>query len=199
MERYQHYINGQWTNPSSGEWFLSENPYTGQPWAEIARGSAQDIDKAVTSAKVAFEGGWGEMKPTQRGKILVRLAELIERDATRLGEVEVRDNGKLLAEMGAQTKYVAEWYRYYGGLADKVEGSVIPSDKPGIFNFTRYEPYGVVGLITPWNSPLLLVGYKLAPALAAGNTVVIKPSEFTSASTLEFMKLISEACFPDGV
>ncbi len=199
MERYQHYINGQWTDPASGEWFLSENPYTGEPWAEIARGSAADVDKAVTAAKAAFEGEWGEMKPTQRGKILVKLAELIERDAARLGEIEVRDNGKLLAEMAGQTKYVAEWYRYYGGLADKVEGSVIPTDKPGIFNFTRYEPYGVVGLITPWNSPLLLVGYKLAPALAAGNTVVIKPSEFTSASTLEFMKLISEAGFPEGV
>ena len=101
--------------------------------------------------------------------------------------------------MGGQTKYIGEWYRYFGGLADKVEGTVIPTDKPNMFNFTRYEPFGVVGLITPWNSPLLLVAYKLAPALAAGNTAVIKPSEFTSASTLEFMELIAEAGFPDGV
>ena len=112
----------------------------------------------------------------------------MERDAQKLGEIEVQDNGKLIAEMGAQTKYLAEWYRYFGGLADKVEGSVLPSDKPGIFNYTKYEPFGVVGMITAWNSPLLLLSWKLAPALAAGNTAVIKPSEFTSASTLEFMK-----------
>ena len=95
--------------------------------------------------------------------------------------------------MGSQTRYISEWYRYFGGLADKIEGTVIPTDKPNMFNYTRYEPFGVVGLITPWNSPLLLVAYKLAPALAAGNTAVIKPSEFTSASTLEFMELIAEA------
>tara|TARA_A100001015_G_scaffold290426_1_gene363423 strand:+ start:1053 stop:1853 length:801 start_codon:yes stop_codon:yes gene_type:complete len=114
-------------------------------------------------------------------------------------EIEVKDNGKLFAEMGAQTKYLAEWYRYFGGLADKVEGSVIPIDKPGMLNYTKYEPFGVVGLITPWNSPLLLLAWKLAPALAAGNTTVVKPSEFTSASTLEFMKLVEEAGFPNGV
>ena len=101
--------------------------------------------------------------------------------------------------MGAQTKYLAEWYRYFGGLSDKIEGAVLPIDKPGIFNFTKHEPYGVVGLITPWNSPLLLLAWKLAPALAAGNTTVIKPSEFTSASTLEFMTLTEEAGFPAGV
>ncbi|MBT4777059.1 MAG: aldehyde dehydrogenase, partial [Rhodobacteraceae bacterium] len=137
--------------------------------------------------------------PTERGKLLNRLAEVIEKNAEMLGEIEVRDNGKLIAEMGGQTKYLAEWYRYYGGLADKVEGSVIPSDKPGIFNFTRYEALGVIGMITPWNSPLLLLAWKLAPALAAGNTAVIKPSEFTSASTLEFMNLIEEVGFPKGV
>ena len=139
------------------------------------------------------------MRPTQRGKLLVKLAEIIEREATRLGELEVRDNGKLIAEMGAQTKYLAEWYRYYGGLADKVEGAVLPTDKPGIFNFTRYEPLGVIAMITAWNSPLLLLAWKLAPALAAGNTAVIKPSEYTSASSLEFMSLIEEAGFPVGV
>ena len=157
------------------------------------------MDFAVKAARSAFEDHWEPMKPTERGKILVRLAELIEREATRLGEIEVKDNGKLFAEMGAQTKYLAEWYRYFGGLADKVEGSVIPIDKPGMLNYTKYEPFGVVGLITPWNSPLLLLAWKLAPALAAGNTAVIKPSEFTSASTLEFMNLVEEAGFPSGV
>ena len=199
MKHYKHFINGIWTNPSSNKWFDTENPYTGEVWAKIAKGNAEDVNKAVLSAKNAYENVWGNMKPTERGKYLVRLAEIIEREAPRLGKLEVKDNGKLLAEMGSQTRYTAEWYRYYGGLADKIEGSVIPIDKDNMFNFTTYEPYGVVGLITPWNSPLLLVAYKLAPALAAGNTAVIKPSEFTSVSTLEFMELIKEAGFPDGV
>ena len=200
MKTYNHFINGAWVEPASGEYFETDNPYTGEVWAKIARGNAADADQAVRAAKVAFDDGeWGQMRPTQRGKLLVRLAEIIEREATRLGELEVRDNGKLIAEMGAQTKYLAEWYRYYGGLADKIEGAVLPSDKPGIFNFTRYEPLGVVGMITAWNSPLLLLAWKLAPALAAGNTAVVKPSEFTSASSLEFMELIKEAGIPNGV
>ena len=200
MKIYNHYINGAWVEPANGEYFDTENPYTGEVWAKIAQGTAEDADRAVKAAKAAFESGvWADMRPTQRGKLLVRLAEIIEREAERLGELEVRDNGKLIAEMSAQTKYLAEWYRYYGGLADKVEGAVLPADRPGIFNFTRYEPLGVVGMITAWNSPLLLLAWKLAPALAAGNTSVVKPSEFTSASTLEFMELIKKAGFPDGV
>ena len=198
MQTYQHYIDGQWSDPASGEWFDTVNPYTDEAWAQIARGNAEDVGKAVEAARVAGED-WARTHPTARGKILNNLAALIERDAARLGEIEVRDNGKLIAEMGAQMKYMAEWYRYYGGLADKIEGAVIPSDKPGIFNFTRYEPLGVVGIITPWNSPLLLLAWKLPAALAAGNTAVIKPSEFTSASTLEFMKLAEEAGVPPGV
>ena len=199
MKTYRHYINGALCEPASGEWFDSENPYTGEVWAKIARGNAEDVDRAVTTAKAAFDGEWGATGPTARGKLMVKLAEIIEREAARLGEIEVRDNGKLIAEMGAQTKYLAEWYRYFGGLADKIEGAVIPSDKSGIFNFTRYEPLGVIGMITAWNSPLLLLAWKLAPALAAGNTAVVKPSEYTSASTLEFMALIEEAGFPAGV
>jgi len=200
MKTYNHFINGAWVEPASGAYFDTENPYTGEVWARVARGNAEDADRAVKAAKAAFDQGeWAEMRPTTRGKLLVRLAEIIERESVRLGELEVRDNGKLIAEMGAQTKYLAEWYRYFGGLADKVEGAVLPSDKPGIFNFTRYEPLGVVGMITAWNSPLLLLAWKLAPALAAGNTAVVKPSEFTSASSLEFMELIKEAGIPDGV
>ena len=199
MKSYELYIDGCWTKSCSNKFFETENPYTGEVWAKISRGNFDDIDKAVRAARCAFEGAWGQVKATERGKLLTKLASLVERDAKKLGEIEVRDNGKLIAEMGGQTKYLAEWYRYYGGLADKIEGSVIPSDKPGIFNFTKYEPLGVVGMITPWNSPLLLLAWKLAPALAAGNTAVIKPSEFTSASTLEFMNLIEEAGFPKGV
>ena len=200
MKTYDHYINGSSHPPQSGEYFETDNPYTGEIWAQVARGNQADVDSAVAAAKQAFETGeWADMRPTQRGKLLVRLAGIIEREAERLGELEVRDNGKLIAEMGGQTKYLAEWYRYFGGLADKIEGAVLPADRPGIFNFTRYEPLGVIGMITAWNSPLLLLAWKLAPALAAGNTAVVKPSEYTSASSLEFMELIKEAGFPDGV
>ena len=139
MESYSHYIDGKWTEPSSGKWFETINPYTGEAWANIARGNSADIDLAVAAAKTAFEKGWGESKPAHRGRLLLKLADLIERDAAHLAEIEVRDNGKLLAEMLAQAKYIPEWFRYYGGLADKIEGSVITSDKPGMFNFTRYE------------------------------------------------------------
>ncbi len=199
MKKYLHFINGRYLEPESKEYFDTENPYTGEVWAQIPKGNSVDVNKAVEAASRAYEQEWSTMNHTQRGKLLVNLASIIEREASRLGHIEVKDNGKLLAEMGAQTKYLAEWYRYFGGLADKIEGSVIPSDKPGIFNFTRYEPLGVVGMITAWNSPLLLLAWKLAPALAAGNTAVIKPSEFTSASSLEFMDLIKESGFPDGV
>jgi len=201
MERLQafgHYINGEMVEPASREYLETDNPYTGEVWGQIARGNAEDVRRAVAAASDAFIG-WKATSPTSRGKLLVTLAGLIERDAERLGEMEVRDNGKLIAEMSAQAKVTAEWYRYYGGLADKIEGSVIPLDRPGVLNYTKHEPLGVVGLITAWNSPLMLLSWKLAPALAAGNTAVVKPSEFTSTSTLAFTELIEEAGFPPGV
>jgi len=200
LNKHQMYIGGEWVAPASGQWFESYNPFTGQPWALIARGNTQDADQAVRTAHAALtDGPWPQMTPTQRGALLRKLGDLVAKNAERLAEIEVLDNGKLLAEMRAQLNYVPQWYYYFGGLADKVEGSVIPLDKKGYFNFTRYEPLGVVVAITPWNSPLLLTAWKLAPALAAGNTVVIKPSEFTSVSTLEFAKLVEEAGFPAGV
>ena len=139
------------------------------------------------------------MTATARGKLLRRLGDLIARDAEKLAAIEIRDNGKLYAEMSAQLRYIPEWFHYFGGLADKIEGGVLPIDKPDMFVYTKREPLGVVVAITPWNSPLLLLSWKLAPALAAGNTVVIKPSEFTSCSTLALMELVKEAGFPDGV
>ena len=199
MNEYLHFIGNEWVTSASGQWFESENPYTGEQWARVSKGSSEEVDNAVAQAKAALDGEWGEYTPTERGKILVKLSELIERESEALGRIETKDNGKLFAEMSAQTRVMAEWYRYYGGLADKIEGSVLPATKKGIFNYTRYEPLGVIGLITAWNSPLLLLAFKLAPALAAGNTVVIKPSEYTSASTLEFMKLILEVGMPKGV
>ena len=198
MRTWAHWIGGAWHPAKGGGALDSVNPYDGEPWARIARGGAADVDRAVAAAKAAFDG-WAATNPSERGRLLMRLADLVEREAERLGEIEVRDNGKLIAEMAGQTAYMAKWYRYFGGLADKVEGAVLPSDKPGVFNFTRHEPMGVVGVITPWNSPLLLLSWKLAPALAAGCTVVVKPSEFTSVSTLELMALLEEAGFPPGV
>jgi acyl-CoA reductase-like NAD-dependent aldehyde dehydrogenase len=200
LARYDHYIDGRFEAPASGQYFDTENPFTGKTWAQIARGNADDADRAVLAARRAFDNGpWRRMTATQRGALLRKLGDLITEKSKFLAEIEVRDNGKLYAEMSAQTAYMAQWYYYYGGLADKIEGSVIPTDKPDTFNYTRLEPLGVVVAIIPWNSPLLLTAWKLAPALAAGNTVVIKPSEFTSASTLEFVKLIEQAGFPPGV
>ena len=200
MQKYQMYIDGKNVDSVSGKWFDSYNPYTGEPWAQIAQGSAVDVDRAVRAAHKAYsEGPWSQLTASQRGLLLHKLGDLVARDARKLAETEVRDNGKLIAEMQGQLNYIPQWYYYFGGLADKIQGTVPPIDKKGYFNFTRHEPLGVVAAITPWNSPLLLVAYKLAPALAAGNTVVIKPSEFTSASTLEFVKLFEEAGFPPGV
>lgn len=200
MQKYQMYIDGKCVDSASGKWFDSYNPYTGEPWAQIAQGGAEDVDRAVRVAHKAYtEGPWSQLTASQRGLLLHKLGNLVARDARKLAETEVRDNGKLIAEMEGQLNYIPQWYYYFGGLADKIQGTVPPIDKKGYFNFTRHEPLGVVAAITPWNSPLLLVAYKLAPALAAGNTVVIKPSEFTSASTLEFVKLFEEAGFPPGV
>jgi len=200
LTRYRMYIGGEWIDAGSGDYFESDNPYLGEPWALIPRGTAADADRAVRAAHAAFTTGeWPRLTASRRGALLRRLADLITQKAAALAEIEVRDNGKLYAEMSAQTAYMAQWYHYYGGLADKIEGSVLPTDKPDTFNYTRYEPLGVVAAIIPWNSPLLLLAWKLAPALAAGNTVVVKPSEFTSASALEFMKLVEEAGFPPGV
>jgi acyl-CoA reductase-like NAD-dependent aldehyde dehydrogenase len=200
MKRYQLRVGGKSVDPLSGAWFETQNPYTGKTWAEIPQANARDVDRAVQAAHLAFtEGAWAEMSASQRGVLLHRLGDLIARDARKLAETEVRDNGKLFAEMSGQLNYIPQWYYYYGGLADKVQGATLPLDKKGYFSFTRNEPLGVVAAITPWNSPLLLASWKIAPALAAGCTIVIKPSEFTSASTLEFAELFEEAGFPPGV
>ena len=200
LRKYQMLIGGDWQDAASGQFFETHDPYTGKAWALIPRCCEADVGRAVIAAKAAFDSGsWPALTATQRGALLRKLGDLIAANAESLAETEVRDNGKLISEMLGQTRYVPQWYYYYGGLADKIEGGVLPIDKAGVFNFTRWEPLGVVAAIVPWNSPLLLLSWKLAPALAAGNTVVIKPSEFTSASTLEFGRLVAEAGFPPGV
>jgi acyl-CoA reductase-like NAD-dependent aldehyde dehydrogenase len=198
LETHDLQIGGVRSKATSGLYFQTDNPCSGKVWANVARGSKADIDRAVEAAAAALPV-WNRMRPAERGKLMMRIADLVERDAQRLATLEVRDNGKLYAEMFAQVRLVADWFRYYGGLADKLEGAVIPTGKPDMLTFTRYEPLGVVALITPWNSPLLLLTHKLATALAAGNVAVIKPSEHASVSTLAFAELFTEAGFPGGV
>lgn len=200
MKKYQHFINGEFVDPLGGEWFETHNPYTGKVWAEIPKGDAQDVDRAVQAAHHAmYSGAFSKMNATARGKLLYKVAELLEKHTDRLAELEVRDNGKLIAEMAGQLNYMPEFWRYYAGLADKVEGSVVPIDKPDHFAFKTREPVGVVGALAAWNSPLMFVAWKAAPAIAAGCSIVLKPSEYTSASALEFAELINEAGFPPGV
>jgi acyl-CoA reductase-like NAD-dependent aldehyde dehydrogenase len=200
MHNYQIYINGQWRDSASGNSFDSLNPYTGESWASIPRCNAADVEAAVDAANTAFESeAWRGLTATARGKMVKRFGQVLLDNAEKLAAIEVRDNGKLYSEVLNQCRYMTEWFEYFGGLADKVEGTVPPIDKPKVLNYTRYEPLGVCACITPWNSPLLLLVWKLAPALAAGNTVVIKPSEYTSASTLELAKLSELAGFPPGV
>jgi (Z)-2-((N-methylformamido)methylene)-5-hydroxybutyrolactone dehydrogenase len=201
LKEYQTYIDGKWCDAASGKKFQTSDPYTGEPWALIPECDAKDVDRACEAAWRAFDKGpWPAMSQTARGKVLRRIAGLIEKHAEHLAQIEVRDNGKLISEMAAQLKYLPEWFYYYGGLADKIQGAVVPSDRPDHFTYILKEPVGVCAFITPWNSPLMLVGWKLAPALAAGCTAVLKPSEFTTASLLEFMKLVIEpAELPPGV
>jgi aldehyde dehydrogenase (NAD+) len=200
MKKHRMLADGAWVEAAAGDWLESINPFTAQPWALIPRGRQADVDRAVAAAKKAFYGkDWRGLTASARGALLRRLADLLAIEAEQLAEIESTDNGKLLSEMRAQLHYAPKWFHYFAGLADKIEGRVLPSDRPGFFNFTREEPLGVVAAITPWNSPLLLAAWKLAPALAAGNTVVLKPSEHSSVSALAFGELFEKAGFPPGV
>jgi acyl-CoA reductase-like NAD-dependent aldehyde dehydrogenase len=200
MNKYRMLLDGARVESQSGEWIESFNPFTAKPWALIPRGRKADVDLAVAAAKNAFYGdAWRKLTASARGVLLRRLGDLIALEGDKLAEIETTDNGKLLSEMRAQLRYTPQWFHYFAGLADKIEGRVLPVDKPGFFNFTRNEPLGVIAAITPWNSPLLLGAWKLAPALAAGNTAVWKPSEHSSVSALVFAELFEKAGFPPGV
>jgi (Z)-2-((N-methylformamido)methylene)-5-hydroxybutyrolactone dehydrogenase len=200
VRNYKMLVGGEWVDALSGKTFESINPYTGRVWATAPEAGEEDIDRAVKAARKAFDDGpWGTMTGTERARLMRRLADLLAENAQELATVESTDNGKLLREMGGQLGALAEWYYYFAGAADKIQGETIPSDKPNFFVYTRREPIGVVGAIVPWNSPLLLLTFKLAPALASGCTVVVKPAEQTPASILEFAKLFEEAGFPPGV
>ncbi len=200
LTRYQMYINGEWVDAENGATFTSVNPATGQTWAEVPEASEADINRAVEAAHHAFsEGAWAAMTPTARGKMLRRLAEVLAEHSEPLGRCETVDTGKLFKETRWQANYISDFFQYYAGLADKVTGETLPIDKPDMMTMTVREPLGVVAAVVPWNSQLFLVAVKIGPALAAGNTVVLKASEHASAPMLEFAKVFEEAGFPPGV
>lgn len=198
MDRFQHYIDGSFADGTAT--FESLDPATGAAWAVMPLADAADVDRAVTAAHRAFtSAAWAGMTASARGKLLMRLADLVQAHAPRLAALETRDTGKIIRETSAQIAYVAEYYRYYAGLADKIEGSHLPIDKPDMEVWLRREPVGVVAAIVPWNSQLFLSAVKLGPALAAGCTVVLKASEDGPAPLLDFARLVHEAGFPPGV
>lgn len=200
MQKFENHIGGMSVPPASGKYFETENPFTAKPWALVARSNAEDADRAVAAAKAAFEAGpWPNFTASERGTVLRKLAELVLANVDMLAAAESRDNGKTITETRGQVRNLAEWYQYYAGLADKLTGEVIPTERRNHLNYTRHEPLGVCAFIIPWNSPLRLLAWKLAPALATGNTVVVKPSEFTSTSAFIFMDLIEKAGIPAGV
>jgi (Z)-2-((N-methylformamido)methylene)-5-hydroxybutyrolactone dehydrogenase len=200
MPHFPLYIAGQWTAGSDGQVMQSLNPATGTVWATFDCAAEQDVNRAIRAARDALDlPEWRDMTQTARGKLLYRLADLITENAAHLGRIETTDSGKLASETMAQTGYVADYYRYYAGLADKIEGAVLPIDKPDMHVFTRQMPIGVVVAIVPWNAQMFLAATKLAPALAAGCTVILKASEVAPAPMLEFAQLIDQAGFPPGV
>lgn len=200
LPHYQLFIDGAWVDGHAGQTMTTQNPATGEDWATFACAAPQDVDRAIAAARrVLDDPEWRDMTQTQRGKLLYRLGDLVEENAAALGRIETTDSGKLLAETASQTGYVGDYYRYYAGLADKIEGAVLPIDKPDMHVFTRREPIGVVVAIVPWNAQMFLTATKLGPALAAGCSVVLKASEIAPAPMLEFARLIEQAGFPAGV
>ncbi len=199
MKNYQMYIDGEWVNSSSGETFMSENPFNGEQWAVIPKANEEDAEKVISAARKAFDNDWSRVNGVQRAKLINRLADLVNDNAVHLSEIETTDNGKVIRETETQMRSAARNYRFFAGCADKLYGKTIPLDNSSMFDYTLREPLGVVVCITAWNSPIWLLTNKLGPALATGNTIVVKPSSYTSASTLEFAKLVEAAGFPKGV
>ena len=200
IKNYQMLINGDWVASSDGGTFDSVNPTTGEIWSRIPEATEADVNLAVETAHLAFtKGPWSKLTPTERGKCLRKLGDLLAEKSEGLGRTESIDTGKMLKETRWQAKYIADFFHFFAGCADKVNGETLPIDKPDMFVFTKREPLGVVAAVVPWNSQLFLVAVKLGPALAAGNTVVLKASEHASAAMLDFGKLIEKAGIPPGV
>ena len=199
IQNFKMYINGEWVDSSSGKKIETLNPENNEIWATVPEANEKDVDNAVQSAQKAFENNWSKLHPRNRAKYLRLIADQLRANAEHLGKIETIDTGKLFRETKTQANYIAEYYDYFAGLADKVEGTVVPIDKPDMQVTTTRIPIGVVAAIIPWNSQMLLTAVKLAPALAMGNTVVIKASELAPVTLLEFAKLIDKAGFPKGV
>ena len=199
LKQYQMFINGEWIDSENKKTFETLNPENNEPWAVVPEASAKDVDKAVKAAQKAFEGEWSKLLPRDRAKFLRAIGQKLRDNAKLLGEIETIDTGKLFRETNKQANYIAEYYDYYAGLADKVEGTVLPIDKPNVQAITTRIPIGVIAAIVPWNSQMFLTATKLAPALATGNTIVIKCSELAPAVMFEFAKLIEETGIPKGV
>jgi len=198
MEHFKHYINGKFS--SGSERFETLNPANGMPWATFPSATEDESNFAIESAhKALYDGAWSSLTPTQRGNLIHRLGDLISEHASELGDLETRDSGKLAVETRAQSSYVSDYYYYYAGLADKIQGEVLPIDKPDMRVFTTREPIGVVVAIVPWNAQLFLSATKIAPALAAGNTLVVKASEQAPAALFKFAELVEKSGFPPGV
>ncbi|MDC1026242.1 aldehyde dehydrogenase [Candidatus Thioglobus sp.] len=198
MEHFKHYINGKFS--SGSERFETLNPANGMPWATFPSATEDESNFAIESAhKALYDGAWSNLTATQRGKLIHRLGDLISEHASELGDLETRDSGKLAVETRAQSSYVSDYYYYYAGLADKIQGEVLPIDKPDMRVFTTREPIGVVVAIVPWNAQLFLSATKIAPALAAGNTLVVKASEQAPAALFKFAELVEKSGFPPGV
>jgi acyl-CoA reductase-like NAD-dependent aldehyde dehydrogenase len=199
LEEFQLFIGGRATDARSSRTFESQDPYRGAAWARLADGGPDDIDDAVAAARAAFEGEWGQLTGFQRAAIIRSIGDAVGANVERLALLEVRDSGKLLREMRGQVTVLPQWYYYFAGLADKIEGRTVPPANPNYFAYTRREPVGVVGAIIPWNSPLMLLTWKLAPLLAAGNTCVVKPSEHSPASIVALAQILFDAGLPAGV
>ncbi len=199
IQNYQMLINGAWVAASDGGSFESVDPATGDVWSTVPEATVDDVEQAVQAAHAALTGPWGQMTPTQRGKCLRKLADLMAQKTEDLGRIETRDTGKMFSETAWQATYIAEYLHFFAGAADKIHGETLPIDKPDMFVFTRREPLGVIAAVIPWNSQFFLSAVKIGPALAAGNTIVLKASEHASAPLLEFGKLMAEAGIPDGV
>lgn len=197
---HQLLIDNEWVPALSGQTFPTVDPATGQELTQVALADATDVDRAVDAAQRALNGPWGRFSGADRGALLWKVADLIEQHADELAELETLDNGKpLRVSRHGDVPFAARHFRYYAGWASKLEGSTIPVSIPNQFVYTRREPMGVVGLIIPWNFPLLMAAWKLAPALACGNTVLLKPAEETPLSALRLGELMIEAGFPPGV
>ena len=199
MEKYQLYIDGKFQDSSSKKTFESLNPATEEPWALVPEAETEDVNKAVNAAYNAFHGEWSSFLPNERAKFLRAIGDQLKNNAELLGKIETRDTGKMYKETKFQASYIAEYYYYYAGLVDKIEGSTLPIDKPDMQVFTTREPIGVVAAIVPWNSQQLLTAIKLAPALAMGNTIVVKASEVAPTPLFEFAKLVNKIGLPRGV